>query len=190
MTLFTPDQLAAALAALGINEIQQSSSSHFRAVNAPSDGPPRPPLSISPLLDPPMRHTILLLSRTLKVRRLPLLLALPSRLQSDQMVLGMQLRKAALSGFIVDVTGVGRACYFRYPTQAAALAAFNEAVQAGAVEILYVYVPLTLSFHTYATECYLIIRYLSFLEESSKKFCTPSGEDARRATHVKKYTPI
>ncbi|SJL13494.1 uncharacterized protein ARMOST_16938 [Armillaria ostoyae] len=34
------------------------------------------------------------------------------------------------------VTGVGRAAYFRYPTQAAALAAFNEAVQAGVVEIL------------------------------------------------------
>ncbi|SJL13217.1 uncharacterized protein ARMOST_16656 [Armillaria ostoyae] len=34
------------------------------------------------------------------------------------------------------VTGIGRACYFRYPTQAAALTAFNEAVQAGVVEIL------------------------------------------------------
>ncbi|PBK64757.1 hypothetical protein ARMSODRAFT_1023019 [Armillaria solidipes] len=34
------------------------------------------------------------------------------------------------------VTGVGRSCFSRYPTQAAALAAFNEAVSAGAVEVL------------------------------------------------------
>ncbi|KAK0466894.1 uncharacterized protein EV420DRAFT_1474312 [Desarmillaria tabescens] len=34
------------------------------------------------------------------------------------------------------VTGVGRACFFRYPTQAAAQAAFDEAVCTGVVEIL------------------------------------------------------
>ncbi|SJL18446.1 uncharacterized protein ARMOST_22035 [Armillaria ostoyae] len=34
------------------------------------------------------------------------------------------------------VTGVGRACFFRHGTRAAAEAAFNEALAAGAVEIL------------------------------------------------------
>ncbi|KAK0453022.1 uncharacterized protein EV420DRAFT_1482013 [Desarmillaria tabescens] len=34
------------------------------------------------------------------------------------------------------VTGVGRSCYFRHPTQAAAQAAFNEAVVGGSVEVL------------------------------------------------------
>ncbi|KAK0237355.1 hypothetical protein EDD85DRAFT_953354 [Armillaria nabsnona] len=34
------------------------------------------------------------------------------------------------------VTRVGRSCFSRYPTQAAALAMFNEAVSAGAVEVL------------------------------------------------------
>ncbi len=34
------------------------------------------------------------------------------------------------------VTGVGRACFFRHGTRTAAEAAFNEALAAGAVEIL------------------------------------------------------
>lgn len=78
---------------------------------------------------------------------------------SDRMVLGTPLRKDGLLVFFATgmfrrlpilssshewprqnvsplVTGVGQACFSHYPTQAAALATFNEAVSAGAVEVL------------------------------------------------------
>ncbi|KAK0478674.1 hypothetical protein EDD18DRAFT_1114103 [Armillaria luteobubalina] len=157
MTSFTPDQLAAALAALGIN----GNCAYFgpppatsTAVNAPSDGPPATTVNISPAGPANASHNIAPVQNTQSAATAPV--AGPS----FQATVGPDGPWYAITkGHTVGVyhgwtnithlvTGVGRACYFRYLTQAAVLAAFNEAVQAGAVEILYVYVPLTLSFHT------------------------------------------
>ncbi|KAK0501809.1 hypothetical protein EDD18DRAFT_1347878 [Armillaria luteobubalina] len=112
------------------------------AVNAPSDGPLATTVNISPAGPANASYNIAPVQNTQSAATAPV--AGPS----FQATVGPDgpwyaITKGCAVGVYHGwtnithlVTGVGRACYFRYPTQAAALAAFNEAVQAGAVEIL------------------------------------------------------
>ncbi|KAK0494244.1 hypothetical protein EDD18DRAFT_1355585 [Armillaria luteobubalina] len=125
---------------------QQTSSSPppatSTAVNAPSDGPPATTVNISPAGPANASHNIAPVQNTQSVVTAPV--AGPSfqaTVRPDgpwyAITKGHAVRVyRGWTNITHLVTGIGKACYFRYPTQAAALAAFNEAVQAGAVEIL------------------------------------------------------
>ncbi|KAK0218634.1 hypothetical protein IW262DRAFT_1297792 [Armillaria fumosa] len=125
MTLFTPDQLAVALAALGING------------------------------NCSMQFQLSLRSPNIKIIL---------HLHNELAVVLQNLR----SNVTHLVTGISRACYFHYPTQATTLTAFDEAVQAGVVEILYVYIPPTLVLPYLPPSNVILLSAVSFLEESLK----------------------
>ncbi|KAK0463313.1 hypothetical protein IW261DRAFT_1575364 [Armillaria novae-zelandiae] len=112
------------------------------AVNAPSAGPPATTVNVGPAVPANTPHTNTPIQNTQSVATAPV--AGPS----FQATVGPDgpwyaITKGRAVGVYRGwsnvthlVTGVGRACYFCYPTHAAALTAFNEAVQAGVVEIL------------------------------------------------------
>ncbi|KAK0227530.1 hypothetical protein IW262DRAFT_1454670 [Armillaria fumosa] len=112
------------------------------AANAPSAGPPATTVNISPAVPANTPHNASVLQSTQSVTTVPVAgSSFQATVGPDGPWYAITKGRAVgvyrgWSNVTHLVTGIGRACYFRYPTQAAALAAFDEAVQVGVVEIL------------------------------------------------------
>ncbi|KAK0205749.1 hypothetical protein IW262DRAFT_1302981 [Armillaria fumosa] len=178
MTLFTPDQLATALAALGINgnfntiptlfavpkrqnnpaPAQRTGSGppvSSTAANAPSAGPPATTVNISPAVPANAPHNTSVLQSTQSMTTVPVAGS------SFQATIGPD------GPWYAIMKGHTKSQVQRH-SSAATLTAFNEAVQAGVVKILYVYIPPTLVLPYLPLSNVIPLSAVSFLEESLK----------------------